>query len=527
MEKRFKFQRSSASQKKSNIDRPQRKQTSKDYAMHNYQKDQLYLESDFNGGGGSLKKTLLPQSPVPTQMNDDSSHYISKSQRDLIPHTFDLNDVIHRYGDHPEVLGLILSSKVEEDRRKAEEARLRQKELEYLILSKRDTFHEEAHSKQNEYVSSETHEPMKIISKPFHDAKDKTTQSVSDQDIAYLHSNFKECNRTSYAVKHPQVDFGDANSAHRPSDSSDNFPSSYISAQQRLLYGNRDRHHGSIKQFLSPSQSAESSTKTPSRQLQTSDFVYTKRDAGNYLPALPKSPSNENRHKSTFGRNMLPPINVPLQSHGRTQEPTCSSSIVTVNFPSSRAQPETLKSVSSLHSFGTANIDTLPSEDESYPSSESLQKERRPSVQTEKYPLGDKSPSSKEQQTSTQPDNNVDTSSSSPSKKLLLPSNHSRYAQNHVEMTNRPRRRKREMQAISMIIETREFPYNDEYIWKNNGNTTQKNTGQKSIYYKCSNSVMGCPVNKTVTFKENGEYLIKYRGNHLNDCNKIKRVVDI
>lgn len=37
----------------------------------------------------------------------------------------------------------------------------------------------------------------------------------------------------------------------------------------------------------------------------------------------------------------------------------------------------------------------------------------------------------------------------------------------------------------------------------------------------------GCPVNKTVTFRENGEYLIKYRGNHLNDCNKIKRVVNI
>lgn len=46
------------------------------------------------------------------------------------------------------------------------------------------------------------------------------------------------------------------------------------------------------------------------------------------------------------------------------------------------------------------------------------------------------------------------------------------------------------MQAIAMIIETKEFPYNDDYVWKNNGNTTHKSTGQKSIYYKCSNSFM-------------------------------------
>ncbi|EIE83861.1 hypothetical protein RO3G_08566 [Rhizopus delemar RA 99-880] len=49
-------------------------------------------------------------------------------------------------------------------------------------------------------------------------------------------------------------------------------------------------------------------------------------------------------------------------------------------------------------------------------------------------------------------------------------------------------RRRREMQAISKIVETRENPYNDGFFWKNNGNTIQKKTGNKSIYYKCSNS---------------------------------------
>ncbi|KAL0091721.1 hypothetical protein J3Q64DRAFT_1725019 [Phycomyces blakesleeanus] len=90
----------------------------------------------------------------------------------------------------------------------------------------------------------------------------------------------------------------------------------------------------------------------------------------------------------------------------------------------------------------------------------------------------------------------------------------------------RPRRR-REMQAITKIVETRDHPYIDGYFWKNNGNTVQKKTGNRSVYYKCSNSSKGCPVNKTVTWKDNGEYLIKYRGDHLLDCGKVQRIVDM
>ncbi|KAI9480382.1 MAG: hypothetical protein EXX96DRAFT_562392 [Benjaminiella poitrasii] len=89
------------------------------------------------------------------------------------------------------------------------------------------------------------------------------------------------------------------------------------------------------------------------------------------------------------------------------------------------------------------------------------------------------------------------------------------------------KRRRREMQPITTIIETKEFPYNDDYLWKNNGNTIHKKTGFKSIYYKCSNNAKGCPVNKTVTFKNNGEYLIKYRGQHFPECKRIKRITDL
>ncbi|KAI9279267.1 hypothetical protein BY458DRAFT_502508 [Sporodiniella umbellata] len=88
-------------------------------------------------------------------------------------------------------------------------------------------------------------------------------------------------------------------------------------------------------------------------------------------------------------------------------------------------------------------------------------------------------------------------------------------------------RKRREMQAITKIVETREFPYVDRYFWKNNGNTVQKKTGCKSIYYKCSNSNKGCTVNKTVTERLDGEYLIKYRGCHLKDCGQVERIRDL
>ncbi|RUS13378.1 hypothetical protein BC937DRAFT_95420, partial [Endogone sp. FLAS-F59071] len=95
-----------------------------------------------------------------------------------------------------------------------------------------------------------------------------------------------------------------------------------------------------------------------------------------------------------------------------------------------------------------------------------------------------------------------------------------------TQSTEKRKRKRREMQAVTMIIETKEHPHLDNYLWKNNGNTTQKKTGNKSVYYKCSNSNKGCPVNKTVTNKENGTYLIKVRGEHLAECGKVKRIVN-
>ncbi|CAO3623021.1 unnamed protein product [Mucor fragilis] len=88
-------------------------------------------------------------------------------------------------------------------------------------------------------------------------------------------------------------------------------------------------------------------------------------------------------------------------------------------------------------------------------------------------------------------------------------------------------RRRRSMQAITKIVETTEFPYDDRHFWKNNGNTVQKKTGCKSVYYKCANSCKGCPVNKTVVEQPDGSYLVKYRGSHISECSQVEHIRDL
>lgn len=63
--------------------------------------------------------------PKPTTQIDSNSSYLN------------LERVVQVYGNQPELLELILSSKVEEDRRRAEEAKLRRKEIDYMLQQKK------------------------------------------------------------------------------------------------------------------------------------------------------------------------------------------------------------------------------------------------------------------------------------------------------------------------------------------------------------------------------------------------------
>ncbi|KAK9703382.1 hypothetical protein K7432_010766 [Basidiobolus ranarum] len=89
---------------------------------------------------------------------------------------------------------------------------------------------------------------------------------------------------------------------------------------------------------------------------------------------------------------------------------------------------------------------------------------------------------------------------------------------------DKKKRNRKAMLPISMIIETKEFPYPDNFVWLNNGNTIQKKTGLRSTYYKCANWHKGCSVNKTVSSQGDGTYIIKYRGEHLPECGVAAKV---
>lgn len=83
-------------------------------------------------------RLLEPFSPRPGDVDDlDRIRAKFKSEeRDTSPSSFDLDKILNKYGDNNEILQLILSSKLEEDRRRAEEAKLRRRELDYILLSK-------------------------------------------------------------------------------------------------------------------------------------------------------------------------------------------------------------------------------------------------------------------------------------------------------------------------------------------------------------------------------------------------------
>ncbi|KAL9554082.1 hypothetical protein PS6_003599 [Mucor atramentarius] len=525
MEKGFSFQRSTTSQKQSDInDRDPSffsnninpslpaEHSANGSSMYEYQTQSPKLDLDSNYSNNLFKKAFAPQSPVPNQQHN-IQNFISETQEEMLSHTFDLHDVIQKYGDHPEVLSLILSSKVEEDRRKAEEARLRQKELEYLILSKRDSIFAHAHLHQNDKSTDTLNDQLEASRTMSNIGKGKARQSLSSYDMNYLRSPSKGSIDSPYATvaKYTQMNNDqqqlldletkrrrDATPIYQLSDSSDYFSSSYLTVTQPESSATRDKRHGSLSQLLSPNKSAAGSpSETANCQSLARDHLYTRRDSNNYTLTLPRSPYEEKTFLNTIGTNTLPPINVSLQSHGRSEEP--SSSNPNRDNSSSVNRPKRFKNISTLDSFEASILETLPFDRRSdKSSSESLQEERRLSVPTERYSGNKRNSLNLNQQRSISLDDNsskarmdANTNSLSDSpKKILLPRSNCPPKQACPDLTNRPRRRRREMQAISMIIETREFPYNDDYVWKNNGNTIHKSTGQKSIYYKCSNSMM-------------------------------------
>ncbi|KAG0169845.1 hypothetical protein DFQ28_011026 [Apophysomyces sp. BC1034] len=333
-----------------------------------------------------------------------------------------LDKVVQQYGARPELLELILSSKVEEDRRRAEEAKLRRKEIDYLL--------QQHQQKETEDVRQNTsYRSWRSTNKPL--SKNRPSLLGLCQHVQ------KETTGTLPRLPVPQ----------RPGRDSTRHPA--------LPY---PTYSGSDPSLIA--ESIDNGRTEPVSERRTSN-------TSNTIHMLLTSP------KSTNSSATLPPISISQTS------------------PKLHPHPPITSRLNSKRQCMTSDDD---SEDEDH-------LHRRKPFSTGLAPP------------------------SPPSESLILKQYHGKLPIPPVH-TRPNKRRRREMQAITTIIETREFPYNDDYLWKNNGNTVHKKSGHKSIYYKCSNSSKGCPVNKTVTFKENGQYLIKYRGGHLNECSRIKRIVE-
>ncbi|GAA5815438.1 hypothetical protein MFLAVUS_008946 [Mucor flavus] len=421
---------------------------------------------------GKLIEPFSPQGDVCDLLNRGDR----QNDRNALPSSFDLDKIIHKYGENPDLLQLILSSKVEEDRRRAEEARLKQKELDYIVsdkaLCEKASHRSKRHSSLNQIYSSSLSDvsPGAFLSST---PNEIPTRQLHSLDHLNTHRNtFGPLSPSIYPRKSftGKFNMGDC----VPPNTLPPISSSFLS---------HDQTQG-VMETCSPFMSAQHSSTVTSAPLSH----YRNIDHNNRFQNLPTLDSFE------------------------------SSIMETLPFDSKSDNTSSID-----ESYPNAKVDSLKlNEHTLYESMSSKQHFGKTSLQnsdTKMFLMRDKSFVNSTTTVST----NFTINEPNSTKKLPLPPN-TMQKSHSTDLSMRPRRRRREMQAITMIIETREFPYNDDYVWKNNGNTIHKSSGQKSIYYKCSNSNAGCPVNKTVTFRDNGEYLIKYRGGHLEECSKLKRV---
>ncbi|KAI8369245.1 uncharacterized protein BYT42DRAFT_617286 [Radiomyces spectabilis] len=344
--------------------------------------------------------TTTTQQPQPQQQQQTQDPWAKNSMTN--PASCDLQDVILYYQNQPDLLRLILLSKLEEDKRRAEEAKLRAKELDLLLLQQQQLPH---------------------------------TPSIP-ADMSF--------NTSNSMISTSQTQF--ANFGMQPTPP----PSTTSSIDQRIMTQSQPLH--------------------------------LRRTSLDAILASPQCAPTMQRRDSALGSSLGGSANTD-ELDDRTFSPIPTSNTAGTLLQMGSYTPPNLMSLKQPHPLSPSYMDEVPFSGTSM----HLQSETPRCTSVEQ-----------------------------PSAQL----------RHEHHYSQRPRRR-REMQAITKIVETRENPYMDGYFWKNNGNTIQKKTGNKSVYYKCSNSTKGCPVNKTVTWKDNGEFLIKYRGEHLPDCGKVQRIVDM
>ncbi|CAO3598842.1 unnamed protein product [Absidia cylindrospora] len=390
----------------------------------------------------ALEKRRSSNNNYDTVINSDDNNDIDDDENSGSD-TFDLNKLLNRFGDNAELLELILTSKVEEDRRRTEEAKLKIKQLDYRKDKKREEI-------------SSNHHPLPSTRLP------RLYNHHSPTDAA-IHSS----NNDSTPIRTPNIFF----SNHQR-----NYQYTPELKNNHRLNSSENRENQKTSHPLSTHIHATTSLpsiNTPSN-LKKPVPCFAAPSSSTQPPVSPASPS----------------MSFSYLSHSNKQ-PSSSLTFYPYKHSISNITSDPSRDFSCQSGNPHTSITLSPPTKNPCPSYPST-------TMNNKLPIPQISQNHHHHQES---DGHSRSPSSSPSSR------------------QQPfKRRRREMQSITMIIETKEFPYNDNFNWKNNGNTVHKKSGQRSIYYKCSNAPKGCHVNKTVTFKGQGEYLIKYRGKHLKNC---------
>lgn len=102
--------------------------------MNEFNTKTRLAQPDFRSNSLPPYNTATHNSPPPTNQFTYNNMTTDNTAVNTNPASCDLQDVIYYYQSQPELLRLILLSKVEEDKRKAEEAKLRAKELDMFLF---------------------------------------------------------------------------------------------------------------------------------------------------------------------------------------------------------------------------------------------------------------------------------------------------------------------------------------------------------------------------------------------------------
>lgn len=108
--------------------------------FHSFQRQQSVSNNNSNSNTNAssspvvtnYNNTMNSTSSPAMNNNNNNNTALKSGEQNLV--SGDLQDIIYSYQSQPELLRLILLSKLEEDKRRAEEAKLRAKELDLLLI---------------------------------------------------------------------------------------------------------------------------------------------------------------------------------------------------------------------------------------------------------------------------------------------------------------------------------------------------------------------------------------------------------